>query len=104
MKFRYVLLLIAATGWFQACTPSGPVHHYRGEPRPRSETALLKVPGPISVMRIDRRSIEVPSITQGYNEIYLEPGLHRIDLRSELYWGAATSGSLVWSDIVAIET
>lgn len=103
MKLRHLLIVVSFIGC-QACTPSGPVHVYSGQPRPDVETARLLVPGPITVTAVDGKKVEVPSLEDDYYEIFLLPGLHRIDFRYELYWGDATSGGLVFSDVVGVET
>ena len=105
MKIQRTFLLLFALLWLQACsTVSGPVHFYSGQPRPHSETARLRVPGPITVKKIDGRAVEVPSIEEGFYEIYLLPGLHRIDFRYELYWGDGATGMMMKSDVVGVET
>lgn len=83
---------------------SGPVHFYSGQPRPNSETAQLRIPGPITVKKIDGREVKVPSIEDGFYEIYLLPGRHRIDVKYELNWGGDVSGMFVKSDVVSVET
>ena len=88
----------------QACSVSGPVHFYPGEPLGKNETALLQVPGPISLTKIDGKEIDVPSKEDGFYEIYLLPGLHRIEFKYELYWGDQVSGMIVKSEKVGIET
>jgi uncharacterized protein YccT (UPF0319 family) len=103
LKLR-LLLIFASLIACQACTPSGPVHVYSGQHRPNVETARLLVPGPITVTAVDGKQVEVPSLEDDYYEIFLLPGLHRIDFRYELYWGDATSGGLVFSDVVGVET
>jgi uncharacterized protein YccT (UPF0319 family) len=90
--------------WLAACSTSGPVHFYSGEPRPASQTAHVIVPGPITVFAIDGKKVDVPSQEDGSYNIYLLPGVHRIDFRYELYWGSAVSGMIVQSDKVGVET
>lgn len=105
LKTQRIFLLLVSLLWLQACsTVSGPVHFYSGQPRPNSETARLRVPGPITVKKIDGREVDVPFKDEGFYEIYLLPGLHRVDFKYELYWGDATSGMLVDSDVVGVET
>ena len=90
---------------FTACTTvKGPVHFYPGQPRPASETAHLHVPAAITVEKIDGKEVDVPSVLQGFYDIYLLPGQHRIDFKYELYWGNNDNGMLVKSDVVAIRT
>ena len=83
---------------------SGPVHFYEGAPRPDNETAKILVPGPITVEKIDGKEVDVPSIEEGHYEIYLLPGVHRIDFRYELFWGDPISGMMVTTDDEAFET
>jgi len=82
----------------------GPVHFYSGQPRHNSETARLQIPGPITVKKIDGKKVDVPSIDDGFYEIYLLPGIHRIDFKYEQYWGDNISGMLMKSDVVGVET
>ena len=105
LKIQRTFLLLLVLLWLQGCsTVSGPVHYYSGQPRPNSETARLLVPGPITVKKIDGREVDVPSIEEGFYEIYLLPGLHRIDFKYELVWGDNESAILVKSDVVGVET
>lgn len=105
MKIQRILLLFFSLLWLQACSVvSGPVHLYSGQPRPNSETAQLRVPGPITVKKIDGREVKVPSIEDGFYEIYLLPGQHRIDFKYELDWGASNSGMFIKSDVVSVQT
>ncbi|MGD8483809.1 MAG: DUF2057 family protein [Thioalkalispiraceae bacterium] len=105
VKIQYTLLFLIALSALQACsTVSGPVHVYEGPARPASETARLRVPGPVSVKKIDGKKIKVPSIEEGFYEIVLLPGVHRIDFKYELAWGDNVSGMLVKSDVVGVET
>lgn len=104
MKIQYISLIFLLSFWLQACTATGPIHFYPGKPRPQSETAHLRVPGPISVMKIDGKKVDVRSIEDSFYEIFLLPGLHRIEFKYELYWGDPTSGMVVASNVVGIET
>jgi len=104
LKIQRIFLLLVSLLWLQACTVSGPVHFYSGQPRPISETARLRVPGPITVKKIDGKEVDVPLQDEGFYEIFLLPGLHRVDFKYDLYWGDATSGMLVDSDVVGVET
>lgn len=101
--FRPVFFFITVLS-IQSCSVSGPVHNYPGDPRQKSEIARVRIPAPITVEKIDGKKIDVPSNESGYYDIYLLPGLHRLDFKYELYWGDGTSGSIVESDDVAIET
>ncbi|MCK5385606.1 MAG: DUF2057 family protein [Gammaproteobacteria bacterium] len=104
LKTQHILLLFSLI-WIQSCsTVSGPVHFYSGQPRHNSETARLHIPGPITVKKIDGKKVDVPSIDDGFYEIYLLPGIHRIDFKYELYWGDNISGMLMESDVVGVET
>lgn len=90
---------------FTACTTvKGPVHFYPGQARPASETAHLRVPAAITVEKIDGKDVNVPSILEGFYDIYLLPGKHRIDFKYVLYWGNNDNGMLVKSDVIAIRT
>jgi uncharacterized protein YccT (UPF0319 family) len=105
LKIQRIFLLLFSLIWLQACNVvSGPVHFYSGQPRPNSETARLLVPGPITLTKIDGRKVKVPSVEEGFYEVYLLPGLHRIDFKYELSWGDEVSGMLVNSDVVGVET
>jgi len=103
LKIERLFLLLFLLLSLQACFESGPVHVYSGE-RPRNETAQLRVPGPITVVEIDGKKINVPSQDDGFYEIFLLPGLHRIDFKYELFWGDNTGGLIVDSSVVGIET
>ena len=103
MKIQRVLVLLFSFVWLQACTVSGPVHLYSGKPRSNSETALLRVPGPITVTMVDGKKVDVPSVNDGFYEIHLLPGVHRINFKYEKYWGDELSGMLVKSDVVGVE-
>lgn len=99
------VLLIFSFVWLQACsTVEGPIHFYPGQIRPGNETIRLQVPAPITVVKIDGRKIDVPSENEGFYEIYLLPGVHRIDFKYELSWGDEVSGILVKSDVVGVES
>jgi uncharacterized protein YccT (UPF0319 family) len=104
LKYQHFVFLIVTLLALQGCNVKGPVHVYSGEPRPTSETALLQVPAPICVEKIDGKDVDVPSNEDGFYEIYLLPGLHRIEFKYELYWGDGTSGMIIASDVVGIET
>ena len=105
MKFQHRLILLFVFLVLQACsTVEGPVHFYSGSPRADTETARLKVPAPITVVAIDGREVEVPSKEEGFYEIYLLPGVHRVDFKYELSWGDNVSGMLVKSDVVGVES
>ena len=104
MKVQHIFLLIIFVFCFQGCSASGPTHFYPGEKHQPSETARLSVPGPISVTKIDGKEADIPSKEDGFYEIYLLPGLHRIEFKYELYWGDPSSGMIVTSDDVGIET
>lgn len=104
MKIQYILSLLLLLG-LQACSSvEGPVHFYAGQPRPPAETAQLKVPAALTVVKIDGREVKVPSQTEGYYAIYLLPGVHRVDFKYELSWGDNDSGMLVKSDVVGVES
>lgn len=105
MKLRQILLILFLVSGLQACASvSGPVHFYSGQPRSGSETARLKIPAAITVTSIDGKEIKVPSKEQGFYEIFLLPGLHRIDFKYELSWGDNESGMLIHSDVVGVES
>ena len=102
LRSFFILFLLL---WLQACASmSGPVHFYPGEPRNTSETARLNVPGPIIVTKIDGKDVDVPSIEDGFYEIYLLPGVHRIDFKYEQFWGGNLDSVLIKSDVVGIES
>ncbi len=104
LKLQQLILLFISLIWFQACSVSGPVHSYPGEKRPASETARLLTPGPITITKIDGKEVDVPSQDDGMYEIFLLPGLHRIEFKYDVYWGDTTSGMVITSDEVGIET
>ena len=104
MNIRRAYFLCFLILSLQACSVSGPVHFYPGEPLGKSETALLQVPGPISLTKIDGKDVDVPSQEDGFYQVYLLPGLHRIEFKYELYWGDPVSGMIVRSEKVGIET
>ena len=105
MKIQYRCLLLFGLIGLQACSSvEGPVHFYSGQARSNSETARLNVPAPLTVVKIDGREVEVPSKNEGFYEIYLLPGVHRIDFKYELSWGDEVSGMLVKSDVVGVES
>ena len=87
LNIQRIFWLFFSLIWLVACSVSGPVHVYPGKPRPRDEIAQVRVPGPISVTEIDKQKVEVPSQEDGFYEIYLLPGLHRIDFKYDLYVG-----------------
>ena len=100
-----IFLILFSLIWLQACTlVSGPVHFYSGQPRNNSETARLSIPGPITVTKIDGKKVDVPSIDEGFYEIYLLPGIHRIDFKFEQNWGDSLDGMLIKSDVVGVES
>ena len=104
MKIQKILFLLLVVG-LQACNSvPGPVHFYSGQPQPESKTAHLRVPGPITVVKIDGRKIKVPSDEDKYYDIYLLPGVHRVDFKYEMAWGDNTSGMLIRSEIVGVES
>ena len=105
MKIQSMCLLLFALVGLQACSSvEGPVHFYSGQARSNSETARLNVPAPLTVVKIDGREVEVPSKNEGFYEIYLLPGVHRIDFKYELSWGDEVSGMLVKSEVVGVES
>jgi len=105
MKIQRTFLVLFVLLWLQACSSvSGPVHFYPGAPRPNNETARLRVPAPITVVKIDGRDVAVPSKDKGFYDIYLLPGVHRIDFKYELSWGDRTSAILVKSDVVGVKS
>ncbi len=103
MNYYKIALLLTTLLSVQSCTVNGPVHAYPGQTLPSSETARIRVPGPITVQKIDWKEIDVPSEADGFYEIYVLPGEHRIDFKYELYWGDNTSGLMIKSDSVAVE-
>ena len=105
LENQRIFLILFSLIWIQACTVvSGPVHFYSGQPRNKSETARLSIPGPITVMKIDGRKVDVPSIDEGFYEIYLLPGIHRIDFKFEQYWGDNLDGIYIKSNVVGVES
>lgn len=102
MNFKNVLLVFLAGILLQACTPTGPVKFYEGAARPAGQIARVKVPGPITVLEIDGREIRSPSTDEGFYELQLPPGAHRLTFRYELYWGSSVSGMIIKSDPVEI--
>lgn len=100
-NFILVLLFIL----LQGCNSvTGPVHFYSGQALPDTDTAHLEVPAAITVTSIDGKKVKVPSKEEGFYDIYLLPGLHRIEFKYELVWGDNTSDMLIRSDVVGIET
>ena len=98
------IFIVFSVIWLQACSSvSGPVHFYSGQPRPDNQTARLKVPAAITVVKIDGKKVEVPSKDDGFYQVYLLPGLHRIDFKYDLSWGDNVSGMLIRSDVVGVE-
>ena len=71
---------------------------------PDSETARIKIPAAITVVNIDGKEAKVPSKDDGFYDIYLLPGVHRIDFKYELAWGDNVSGMLIRSDVVGVES
>ncbi|MEJ2142305.1 MAG: DUF2057 family protein [Gammaproteobacteria bacterium] len=105
MKLTKTLSILFGVSWLQACNSvSGPVHFYTGQPRSGNDTARLKVPAAITVTKIDGKEVKVPSKEEGFYEVFLLPGLHRIDFKYELSWGDNVSGMLIHSDVVGVET
>ena len=90
--------LILFLMFISACAPSGPVKFYDGATRSPGEIARVRVPGPITVLEIDGRKINSPSQEEGFYELHLPPGNHRITFKYELYWGSADSGLMIKSD------
>lgn len=97
MSWR-TLFLILLTTLISACAPSGPVKFYDGATKAPGEIARVRVPGPITVLEIDGRKVDSPSREDGFYELHLSPGRHRITFKYELYWGSANSGMLIKSD------
>lgn len=103
MNCRKLASLVLATLLLAACAPTGPVKFYPGPDKPKSEIALVKVPGPITVTRIDDRDVSVPSQEQGFYELHLSPGRHTITFKYELYWGSPNSGMVVRSNPTSVQ-
>ncbi len=98
MNFKNVLFLFLAVILLQACAPTGPVKFYEGMTRPAGQIARVKVPGPITALEIDGRKIHSPFTEEGFYELHLPPGAHRLIFKYELYWGSADSGMIIKSD------
>ena len=104
MKIFKHLLVFVLLSLLVACNSvSGPVHFYPGQPRPATETAQVKIPAAITVVKIDGEKVNVPSKEEGYYYLYLLPGLHRIEFKYELTWGN-DGGMLLRSNVTGIET
>lgn len=102
MNFKNVLFLFLAVILLQACNPTGPVKFYEGVTRPDDQIARVKVPDPITVLEIDGRKIQPAFKEEGFYELHLLPGSHRLIFKYELYWGSADSGMIIKSDPIAI--
>lgn len=97
--FLFLLVLL------QACNSvPGPQHIYAGQPQAENKIAHLRIPAAITLTKIDNKTIKVPSIEEGYYDIFLLPGVHRIDFKYELVWGDNVSSMLIHSDEVGIES
>jgi len=103
MNCRKLASLVLATLLLAACAPTGPVKFYPGPDKPKSEIALVKVPGPITVTRIDDRDVSVPSQEQGFYELHLSPSRHTLTFKYELYWGSPNSGMVVRSNPTSVQ-
>jgi len=103
MNWRTLTSLLLATLLLTACAPTGPVKFYSGADKPKSEIALVRVPGPITITRIDGREVRVPSQEEGFYELHLLPGRHTLTFKYELYWGAADAGMLLKSKPTTIQ-
>ncbi|MFP4610613.1 MAG: DUF2057 family protein, partial [Thiohalophilus sp.] len=103
MNRQKLISLLLATLLLAACAPTGPVKFYSGADKPAHEIATVKVPGPITVTRIDDRDVRVPSQEEGFYELHLPPGQHTLTFKYELYWGAASDGMLVKSKPTRIQ-
>ena len=104
MKIKKILFLLLVVGLHGCNSVTGPVHFYPGQPQPENNTAHLRVPGPITVLKVDGKEIEIPSNEDEYYDIYLLPGVHRIDFKYEKAWGDNVSGMLIRSDAVGVES
>ena len=104
MTFVRLVSFLLLFAFLHACAVQDPVQLYSGPKRPAEETVHLRVPGPITVVKLDGKEVDVPSLENDYYNIYLLPGLHRIDFKYVLFWGDNTSGMVVASDVVAVET
>lgn len=104
LKMLRIFLMVFLFVGLQACFVSGPVHFYSGHRLSKSETARLSVPGPITVTMIDGKEVDVPSINDGFYEIFLLPGPHRISFMFEQDWGGSLDGFLIKSDVVGVDS
>ncbi|MDZ7661798.1 DUF2057 family protein [Thiohalophilus sp.] len=103
MNWRTLTALLLATLLLAACAPTGPVKFYSGTDKPKHEIATVRVPGPITVTRIDGREVRVPSQEEGFYALHLLPGRHTLTFKYELYWGAADAGMLLKSKPTTIQ-
>lgn len=103
MNWQTLTSFLLATLLLAACAPTGPVKFYPGPDKPKNDIALVRVPGPITVTRIDDREVRVPSQEQGFYELHLSPGRHTLTFKYELYWGSEVSGMLIKSRPTGIQ-
>lgn len=102
MRYRITLLFILSA-LLMACSATGPVRFYSGPPKPADQLAIVKVPAPITVLSIDGKAVDAPSIESGSYELQLEPGFHLIEFRYEYFWGSRDSGLFVKSKHTGVD-
>ena len=102
MYFKKALIVCLTGIILQACTPTGPVRLYDDATKTPDQIARVKVPGPVTMLRVDNRKVRSPSKDEGFYELHLDPGVHRLTFEYKLYWGTTIDGMMIVSEPAVI--
>ena len=95
-----ILLLLGAC----SSTASGPIRTFDPEDvKDPASIGRVYLPREIEVMAVDGFEIKTPYIPEGFNELQLLPGKHKIAVFYKELWGDPASGYIIKSEAAVLE-
>ena len=95
-----VLLMTAAC----STVPAGPIRTFEPEDvKDPEQISRIYLPPEIEILAFDGSPVETPYVAEGFNELQLLPGKHKIAVFYKKLWGDPASGYIVKSEAAILE-
>jgi len=100
-SYFLVCILLVTT----ACsTASGPIRTFAAEDvKDPGQISRVYLPPEIEILAVDGFEVKAPYIAEGFNELQLLPGKHKIAVFYKKLWGDAASGYIVKTQAAILE-